>query len=167
MATIKGKPMTVHELAERAGIAAHVVRYYSQRGLLRPERDPRNSYRRYVEADLYRLRFICRAKAIGFTLSDIKLILRDADGRVAPCPQVRKIVQLRAAEHEKRVADAQRLLLQIREAVQAWTGIPDQPPDHDSLCRLIDAVALGDDAIAVVTNFSGGRRGEARPSADG
>ena len=158
--------MTVHELARRAGIAAHVVRYYTQRGLLRPERNPRNAYRTYVEADLYRLRFICRAKVIGFTLSDIKLILRDADGKVAPCPQVRKIVQLRAAEHEERVADAQRLLLRMREAVQAWAGIPDQPPDHESLCRLIDAVALGDDAISAVTDFGGRRRREARPSAD-
>jgi DNA-binding transcriptional MerR regulator len=158
--------MTVHELARRAGIAAHVVRYYTQCGLLRPERNPRNRYRTYIESDLYRLRFICRAKVIGFTLSDVKLILRDADARVAPCPQVRKIVQMRAAEHEKRVADAQRLLLRIREAVQAWAGIPDQPPDHESLCRLIDAVSLGDDGVAAATDLGGVRRGEARSSGD-
>ena len=158
--------MTVHELARRAGIAAHVVRYYTQCGLLSPERNPRNGYRTYVELDLYRLRFICRAKVIGFTLSDIKLILRDADNGVAPCSQVRKIVQRRAAEHEERVADAQRLLLRIREAVHAWAEIPDRPPDHESLCRLIDAVALGDDAIAAVKSLGGRRRREARPSAD-
>jgi DNA-binding transcriptional MerR regulator len=134
--------MTVHELAKRAGIAAHVVRYYTQRGLLRPARNARNRYREYGEPDLYRLRFICRAKTVGFTLSDIKLILRDADAGLAPCPEVRRLVQRRANENEQRLADAERLQKRIREAVGMWEAIPDQAPDHQSLCRLIDALAL-------------------------
>ena len=70
--------MTVHELARRVRIAPHVVRFYTQRGLLQPQRNARNDYREYAESDVYRLRFICRAKLVGFTLSDIKLILADA-----------------------------------------------------------------------------------------
>jgi len=135
--------MTVYELAKRTGVAAHVVRYYTQRGLLRPARNSRNRYREYGESDLYRLQFICRAKTVGFTLGDIELILRDADRGVAPCPEVRRLVQLRAKENEQRLIDAESLQRRIREAVEAWEVIPDQPPDHQSLCRLIDAVALG------------------------
>lgn len=134
--------MTVHELARRVGIAPHVVRYYTQRGLLDPQRNARNRYREYRELDLYRLQFICRAKTVGFTLTDIKLILRDADGGVAPCPQVRQLVQLRLQENEQRLAEAQHLQGRIREAINAWEKIPDQPPDHQSLCRLIDALAV-------------------------
>jgi DNA-binding transcriptional MerR regulator len=134
--------MTVHDLARLAGIAPHVVRYYTQRGLLEPERNARNRYREYRESDLYRLQFICRAKTVGFTLTDITLILRDADRGVAPCPQVRRLVQLRATENEQWLAEAQRLQRRISEAVEAWEKIPDQPPDHQSLCRLIDALAL-------------------------
>ena len=134
--------MTVDDLAKRVGVAPHVVRYYTQRGLLHPTRNARNRYREYAESDLYRLQFICRAKMVGFTLSDIKLILRDADGGLAPCPQVRSLVQLRAKENDQRLADAERLQRRIREAVATWATIPDQPPDHQSLCRLIDAVAL-------------------------
>jgi MerR family transcriptional regulator, Zn(II)-responsive regulator of zntA len=135
--------MTAHELARRVGIAPHVVRYYTQRGLLRPARNARNRYREYAESDVYRLQFICRAKTVGFTLSDVQLILRDADGGVAPCPEVRRLVELRAAENERRLADAERLQRRIRAAVEVWRTIPDQPPDHESLCRLIDALALG------------------------
>jgi DNA-binding transcriptional MerR regulator len=134
--------MTVHELAKRAGIAAHVVRYYTQRGLLRPVRNARNRYREYAQSDLHRLQFICRAKTVGFTLGDIKMILRDADAGLAPCPEVRRLVQLRAKENERRLADAEHLQRRIREAVGLWETIPDQLPDHESLCRLIDAVAL-------------------------
>lgn len=136
----------MHELARRAGIAAHVVRYYTQRGLLEPRRNARNGYRQYVETDLYRLRFICRAKSVGFTLSDIELILRDADGGLAPCAQVRRLIRLRAAENDERISSAQRLQSRIREVTKLWDTMPDQPPDHESLCRLIDAVALEDEA---------------------
>jgi DNA-binding transcriptional MerR regulator len=137
--------MTVQELAKRVGLAAHVVRYYTQSGLLRPSRNARNRYREYAETDLYRLQFICRAKTVGFTLSDIKLILRDADRGIAPCAEVRRLVRLRAQENERRLADAEQLQRRIREAVRAWESIPDQPPDHQSLCRLIDAVAIKQD----------------------
>jgi DNA-binding transcriptional MerR regulator len=134
--------MTVFELAKRGGVPAHVVRYYTQRGLLRPVRNSRNRYREYGEADLYRLQFVCRAKTVGFTLTDIELILRDADRGVPPCPEVRRLVRLRAQENEQRLAAAGDLQRRIREAVDAWEAIPDQAPDHKSLCRLIDAVAL-------------------------
>jgi MerR family transcriptional regulator, Zn(II)-responsive regulator of zntA len=133
--------MTVNDLARRVGIPPHVVRYYTQRGLLDPTRNARNRYREYRESDLYRLQFICRAKTVGFTLTDIKLILRDADGGVAPCAQVRRLVQQRANENEQRLAEAERLQRKIREAVEVWEKMPDQPPDHQSLCRLIDALA--------------------------
>ena len=134
--------MTVNDLARLAGVPPHVVRYYTQRGLLDPARNARNGYREYRESDLYRLQFICRAKTVGFTLTDIKLILRDADRGVAPCPQVRELVQLRSKENEQRLAEARRLQRRIRDAIETWEKIPDRPPDHQSLCRLIDALAI-------------------------
>lgn len=133
--------MNVHDLAERAGVPDHVVRYYTQRGLLEPRRNSHNGYREFAPADLYRLRFICRAKLVGFTLSDISLILKDADRGVAPCPQVREIVRQRAEDNERRLAAAKRLQSRIRAAVDVWETMPDEPPDHESLCRLIDALA--------------------------
>ena len=137
--------MTVHELARRVRIAPHVVRFYTQRGLLKPRRNARNDYREYAESDVYRLRFICRAKLVGFTLSDIKLILADADSGSSPCPQVRRIVRVRAAENAQRLEEAQRLQRRIHEALRTWQEMPDQLPDYESLCRLIDAVAFEDD----------------------
>lgn len=123
-------------------MAPHVVRYYTQRGLLQPRRDPRNWYREYGPADLYRLRFICRAKLVGFTLGDVDLILREVDAGVAPSPKVRRLVQRRAKDNEEHLAAANRLQARIRVAMEPWKTIPDRPPDHESLCRLIDAIAL-------------------------
>jgi DNA-binding transcriptional MerR regulator len=134
--------MNVNDLARRAGVPPHVVRYYTQRGLLEPQRNLRNGYREYTPADLYRLRFICRAKLVGFTLGVIGLILRDADAGTAPCPKVRRLVQRRANDNEEGLAAAARLQARIRAAMELWETMPDRPPDHESLCRLIDAIAV-------------------------
>jgi DNA-binding transcriptional MerR regulator len=157
--------MTVHELARRAGIPSHVVRYYTQRGLLSPQRHARNRYRLYAETDFDRLRFICRAKTIGFSLSEIDAILRDVDGGAAS-RQVREIVQLRAAEHAERVATAERLQHRISDALRAWSQSSDETPDHQSLCRFIDAVVLGDEAAGAAEVPARGRRSDAPLSLD-
>jgi DNA-binding transcriptional MerR regulator len=133
--------MTVNDLARRAGVAPHVVRYYTQCGLLYPMRNARNAYREYGEADLVRLQFICRAKTIGFTLDEIKTILKAADSGL-PGSTLRQLVQSRCREHEKRLEDAQRLQRRIREAIEAWGDTDDSSLDPQVLRRLIDAVAL-------------------------
>jgi MerR family Zn(II)-responsive transcriptional regulator of zntA len=74
-------PFTVSDLAKSAGVPAHVVRYYTRTGLLKPRGDRSNRYRLCTNADVTRLRFIRRAKSLGFTLGDIGQILRDADRR--------------------------------------------------------------------------------------
>lgn len=132
--------MHVNELAKRADIPAHVVRYYTKVKLLKPKRDSRNRYRNYAETDVYRLQFIRRAKWLGFTLRDVKAILHDADRGVAPCPEVRKIIKERAHANHQRLEDLNRLQVRVEEAIDLWETMPDRLPDHESLCHLIDAV---------------------------
>lgn len=68
---------TIGELARAAGVNVETVRFYERRGLLRqPERG--DGYRRYPESDLDRLRFVRRAKVLGFTLAEITELLEAA-----------------------------------------------------------------------------------------
>ena len=70
--------MKIGELAQSAGVPIDTVRYYERQGLLpEPERQP-SGYRRYQSADVLRLRFVRRAKALGFTLDELR------DARLAP-----------------------------------------------------------------------------------
>lgn len=69
---------TIGELARAAGVNVETVRFYERRGLLR-QPDRGDGYRRYPAADLDRLRFIRRAKDLGFTLAEISGLL-DAAG---------------------------------------------------------------------------------------
>jgi DNA-binding transcriptional MerR regulator len=131
--------MTVNELARRVGIGPHVVRYYSQRGFLSPRRNARNAYREYGESDLHRLRFICRAKALGFTLKEIGSILEAADGAVVHATPLVQLVRARLDDVERHQADAERLHRRIREAIARWPVAA--PWSAADLRLLIDTVA--------------------------
>lgn len=136
--------MQVNELAKQSGVPAHVIRYYTQIGLLTPARDPNNRYRDYEPSDAYRVRFVRRAKWLGFTLRDVRAILGDADRGLSPCQEVREIVKVRARENHERLEQLQRLQTRVEQAVALWDTLPDKPPDHESLCHLIDSVAEAD-----------------------
>jgi DNA-binding transcriptional MerR regulator len=66
---------TVGRLADLAGVNVETVRYYERRGLLPAPPRTEAGYRRYGEDDVWRLRFIRRAKDLGFTLSEVAELL--------------------------------------------------------------------------------------------
>ena len=68
---------TIGRLAAAAGVTVETVRYYERRGLLeQPERSV--GYREYSQDDVDRLAFVRRAKALGFTLAEIRALLAAA-----------------------------------------------------------------------------------------
>jgi DNA-binding transcriptional MerR regulator len=71
--------LTISRFAAAAGVGVETVRFYQRRGLLAvPERQG-SGYREYSEADQRRLAFICRARELGFTLSEIGDLLGPAE----------------------------------------------------------------------------------------
>lgn len=130
--------MLVRELAERTGVSGEVVRYYTRIGLLRPSRDAANRYRRYGRSDLLRMNFILRAKTLGFTLGEIRRILRASDRRQSPCPQVREIIIRRIARNKRHMEEAMALQKRMERAAKLWQAMPDAVPIGDSVCHLIE-----------------------------
>ena len=80
--------MKVSELARQAGVTAETVRHYTREGLLHPQRHPDNGYQLFGQHDLERLRFIQRARTLGFSVVEIRDILDHADHGDSPCPMV-------------------------------------------------------------------------------
>ena len=73
--------MLVHEVAERAGVSAHVVRYYARIGLIDEARQTGNGYRRFGDDAVSRIRCIMEAKAFGLTLKEIRELLDSETSR--------------------------------------------------------------------------------------
>ena len=139
--------MHVNDLAKQVGVEAHVVRFYTQTGLLDPCRDPKNRYREYSDSDISRLRFIRRARWLGFTLKDIRAILGDADRGVSPRSEVREIIKTRLQKNRRHIRNLEHLQASIEQAVSLWESMSDRPPDNESLCDFIDAVAQDDGSL--------------------
>jgi DNA-binding transcriptional MerR regulator len=130
--------MKVIELARAAGVSPDTVRHYTRGGLLRPERNPDNGYQRYDSADLRRLRFVRRARELGFSLGEAAEILRQADLHQSPCPLVRDLFTARLAEVEQRLLALTALRDRMRSALDHWRQMPDGVPDGHTICQLIE-----------------------------
>ena len=77
------RAFTIGNLARAADVSVETVRYYERRGKVeRPVRRG-SEYREYSDTDVARLRFIRRAKALGFTLAEIRELLQVSDGGCA------------------------------------------------------------------------------------
>jgi DNA-binding transcriptional MerR regulator len=85
------KPMAsllIGDLAGRVGVGAPTIRYYESLGLLkRPSRSDAG-YRRYSDSAVAELRFIRKARGLGFTLEEVAEILRLTRAGKAPCDRV-------------------------------------------------------------------------------
>lgn len=106
------KPMTVGQVARQAGVGAETVRFYEKNGLLEEPTRRASGYREYDEETVNRLRFIQRAKELGFTLSEIKELLSLRCSK-RPCNDVRKRAEAKVAEIEAKVA----MLLRMKEVL--------------------------------------------------
>jgi Zn(II)-responsive transcriptional regulator len=111
---------SIGKLAESAGVAIDTVRYYERNGLLNPAGRMASGYRRYGEAELKRLRFIRRAKTLGFSLEDIRALLElSAERNVA---KVKRAAQLKLADIEARIAELERVRSGLRKLIAACPG---------------------------------------------
>ena len=116
--------MTIGELASVAGVHVETIRYYEREGILpEPPRTP-SGYRQYGETDRWRLAFIQRGKALGFSLKDIAELLGAGEDRTVD--EVRRIAAARLAHLDAELAARK----QTRE----------------QLARLIETCATGADA---------------------
>ena len=138
--------MRVNQLAKETGVDAHTIRYYSRLGLLQPERDPRNRYREYATTDIGRLRFIRRAKILGFTLDEIGRILQEADDGRAPSPEVRTILQARVQSGRASLVELQELQRRMESTLGSWRSGRGGPRSRESLVRLIREFAEAGEA---------------------
>jgi MerR family copper efflux transcriptional regulator len=70
------RPLRIGELAAQTGVSVEAIRYYEARGLLRPASRRQGGYREYAPEASRQVHFIKRAQALGFTLGEVKDLVR-------------------------------------------------------------------------------------------
>src|SRR5262245_27329984 len=124
------KPLTIGDVARRAGVGVETVRFYERQGLLAEPQRRASGYRQYDEEALAALRFIRRAKELGFTLKEVKGLLELRLDATASRTEVRSQAKAKVADIEARIADLQRMRDVLQGLVRkchgdgATTGCP-------------------------------------------
>ena len=109
---------TTGEIAEKAGVNVHTVRYYEERDLL--PRVPRSGsgYRQFGDRHVTHIRFIQRAQRLGFTLAEIgELLDLRAEGDAGE--EVRGKAEAKIAEVDEKIRDLRRIRGKLTELVEA------------------------------------------------
>ncbi|URX61204.1 heavy metal-responsive transcriptional regulator [Luteibacter anthropi] len=114
--------LTIGRIAQSAGVAIDTIRFYEREGLLPEPRRRASGYREYDEGAVSRLRFIRRAKDLGFTLDEIRELLALSADRHGGVEGVRERAAARLKAIDERIVELQRVRDGLSELVDACPG---------------------------------------------
>lgn len=129
--------MNISEAAEQAGLPPKTIRYYEDIGLVAPARRRDNGYRDYAERDVHMLRFLSRARGLGFSVADCRALVAlygDTDRKSA---DVKEIALNRVADIDAKIAELHAMRATLVDLAEHCHG--DDRPD----CPIIDDLAEG------------------------
>lgn len=128
--------MNIGDTARRTGLPAKTIRYYEDIGLIRPVRDT-NGYRVFSDADAHKLAFLGRARALGFSIEDCRMLLALYEDDSRASADVKHLAQDHLAKIEDKIAQLQSMQDTLMNLVHECAG--DNRPD----CPILRDLAKG------------------------
>lgn len=127
--------LTIGKAAKSAGVGVETIRFYERQGLIDQPHQPHSGYRRYGPEILRRIRFIQRAKGLGFSLREVSELLALRVKRTGSCAAVRSHALSKIEDIDAKIAALQ----SIRSALLRLSEACAQPgPRLD--CPILDAL---------------------------
>ena len=106
--------MNIGEVAKASGVSAKMVRHYEESGLIRPATRSESNYRTYSQNDVEVLRFVKRARTLGFPMKQIAMLLALWEDRSRPSSEVKQLAKQHIAELDARIAE----LTEMRDTLE-------------------------------------------------
>lgn len=128
---------SIGEAAEATGISAKMIRYYESIGLMPKAERTFSNYRVYGPDDLHTLRFIRRARDLGFSMEQIKTLLSLWHGK-RPSAEVKRVAQGHVAELEQKIRSLDEMRGTLVHLVAHCHG------DDRPTCPIIDELSKPD-----------------------
>lgn len=127
----------VGELAKLCGVKADTLRFYEKQGLFSSSMRTESGYRIYTQRDAETLRFILRAKAVGFTLAEItELLSIELNKANWACDDVKGMVDGKILEVEAKIAELNQFKSSLQSLSQACCG----GPESAEYCSILEAL---------------------------
>ena len=131
--------MNIGAAAAATGVSAKMIRHYEAIGLLRPAARRQNAYRDYGEHEIHELRFVRRARRLGFPIEEIAALLALWRDKKRPSRDVRRIARTHLYDLEVRIVEMQAMAATLRKLVRCCHG--DDRPE----CPILEDLAAGAD----------------------
>jgi MerR family mercuric resistance operon transcriptional regulator len=116
------EPLTIGKVARLAGVGVETIRFYEREGLI--EEPPRRAsgYRQYPEETVARIRFIKRAKELGFSLKEIKELLELRIDPETTCEDIRRRASAKISDIKEKIATLQKMKAALEKLTAACRG---------------------------------------------
>lgn len=125
--------MNIKDVAQETDLPAKTIRYYEEIGLIRPARGA-NGYRRFSAQDLHKLAFLGRARALGFSIADCRVLLALYEDAGRSSAEVKAVAQTHLAEIDAKIAALTDMRATLSHLVETCAG--DARPDCPILASL-------------------------------
>lgn len=126
--------MNIGQASRASGVTAKMIRYYDEIGLVRPSARSEANYREYDAREINELRFIRRARSLGFSMAEITQLLSLWRDRHRPSREVKAIAERHLADLDSRIAEMTAMADTLRELSRCCAG--DDRPDCPILADL-------------------------------
>ncbi|MAC30506.1 MAG: MerR family transcriptional regulator [Erythrobacter sp.] len=127
--------MRIGELAKATGTKAETIRYYEREGILPAADRTDSNYRDYSDGHLATLIFVRRARALGFTMAQVRELLALSDHEDKPCSDVDQLVQRQLGEVTRKIADLTALQDELQHMLRSCQA------DRIGECRIVESLA--------------------------
>ena len=119
--------MNIGQAAKASGVSAKMIRYYEQIGLIPPADRKDSGYRDYSDGDVHMLRFIRRARDLGFAVAEINELLGLWRDRSRQSADVKRVAAAHIGELREKIAKLQQMVDTLQQLVDCCAG--DNRPD--------------------------------------
>ena len=123
---------TISQLAKSAGVNVETIRYYERQKLIEQPERPAQGYRQYPEETLTKVLFIKRAQYLGFTLSEIDVLIKLSSG---PCNEVQHLAEHKLDRVQAKIKDLKHLEQSLKNLISSCQSNPDS-----ASCPIIDSL---------------------------
>ncbi|MDE3177894.1 MAG: Cu(I)-responsive transcriptional regulator [Pseudomonadota bacterium] len=124
--------MNIGAASTAAGVSAKMIRHYEAIGLLHPAARRENSYRDYGPHEVHELRFIGRARKLGFSVPEIAALLTLWRDKARPSREVKQVAANHLADLEARIEQMRAMAAALRRLVHSCHG------DDRAECPILD-----------------------------
>lgn len=125
----------IGQAARASGVSAKMIRHYEEIGIVPPAGRTAAGYRVYAPADVHRLRFVKRARDLGFSMEEIGKLLALWNDRRRKSSEVKRLAMEHVADLERKIAELETMRRTLIQLAHHCHG--DQRPD----CPILDDLA--------------------------